>query len=210
MKSLSKSLLHRLLVSTAIGLLSLASAGQAMAANPHHHRAPLHHSASATPAPSRYQAPLDVAAIPPYPNYSSGPSPAPYARGGYDSAARPSYPQWGGGYPVAQWGPGFPFGGSGIDVRQLIASVLGSVPLHSGGRVTAADAGSYDYTPSPDTSAADAAGWAAEQEANDATAAAIQQNDANLQALDQSISAAEEQNDEANAATQQTLINNGM
>ena len=44
----------------------------------------------------------------------------------------------------------------------------------------------------------------------DATNAAIQQNDANLVALDASIAAAEEQNDDANAATEQYLINNGM
>jgi hypothetical protein len=215
-----KSLIQRMLVSTAIGLVTLGSAGQAMAANPHR-AATLHHRATASAAPNRYQAPLDVAAIPPYPNYSSNTAPTPRSRAGYDIAARPSYPQrsvgygyspWGGGYPYSPWGGGYPVAGPGVNVAALIAAVLGGgFPLHYGGKVTASDSGSYDYSYSaPDTSAADAAGWAAEQSANDASAAAAQDDAANAQALDASIAAAEEQNDEANAATQQTLINNGM
>ena len=213
-KSSFKSLLYRLLVSSAIGLVSLTSAGQAMAASPHHKATP-HRTVSASAARAhRSQAPLDVAAIAPYPNYSSNTAPAPYARAGYDTAARAPYPptayraQWGYG---PQWGYGYPFGGPGIDVRQLIASVLGSVPLRYSGKVTVSSGSSdYDYTPSPDTSVSDAAGWAAEQAANDAAAAASAQSAADTQALDQSIAAAEEQNDEANAATEQYLINNGM
>jgi len=207
-----KYLIQRLLVSTAIAIVSLGSASHAMAASPHY-RASLHRTAAAPAAraPYRYRGRLDVAAIPPYPNYSSSAAWAPRARAGYDIAARPQYPRWGGGYPVAQWGGGYPVAGPGIDVRGLITALLGGVPLHYGGRGMASGGGAYvDYSPSPDTSAADAAGWAAEQAANDATAAAIQQNDANLQALDQSISAAEAQNDAANAATEQYLINNGM
>ena len=213
-KSSFKSLSHRLLVSSAIGLVSLAFAGQAMAASPHHKATP-HRTVSESAARAyRSQAPLDVAAIPPYPNYSSNAAPAPRSRAGYDIAARAPYP------PTAyraqrgygpQWGYGYPFGGPGIDVRQLIASVLGSVPLHYGGKVTVSSGSSdYDYTPSPDTSVSDAAGWAAEQSANDAAAAASAQDAANAQALDASMAAAEQENDEANAATQQYLINNGM
>ena len=100
-----------------------------------------------------------------------------------------------------------------MDVGQLIAALVGgALPLHYGGKATASSSGSYDfdYSPAPDTSASDAVGWAAEQSANDASAAAIQENDANLQALDASIAASEQQNDQANADTQQYLINNGM
>jgi len=80
-------------------------------------------------------------------------------------------------------------------------------------RGTTESSGSYDPTfdtPTPDTSASDAVGWAAEQNAQDAAAMAMQEEDQSLNDLDASIAAAEEQNDEANAATQQTLINNGM
>ena len=159
----------------------------------------------------RYRGRLDVAAIPPYPNYSSGAAWAPRSRAGHDFAARPYYPQWGRGYPDARWGGGYPVAGPGIDVRGLVTALLGGVPRHYGGRGAASGSGSYvDYSPPPDTSAADTAGWAAEQAANDASAAAIQQEDADLQSLDQSIAAAEAQNDAANAATQQYEINNGM
>lgn len=191
-----KSLIQKLLVSTAIVIVPVAFAGNAMAASPHHRaRAP------AARAAYRYQAPLDVAAIPPYPNYSSKPAPAPSFRAGYDIAARPAYPLWAGRYPVAA---------RGIDVGGLIAALLGgAIPLHYGGKVSVS--GSSDWSPSYDTTspAADV-GTAAEQIAADAAAAAAQQNDANLTALDASIAASEQQNDAANAATQQYLINNGM
>jgi hypothetical protein len=207
-----KSLIQRLLVSTAIAIVSLGSAGHAMAASTHHTPS-LHHKAGAPVARTRYRyhGRIDVAAIPPYPDYSSSPAWAPHSRAGYEVAADQQYSRLGSGYPVAQWGGGYPVAGAGVDVRGLITALLGGVPLHYGGKGVASGSGSdVDYSPAPDTSAADAAGWAAEQAANDASAAAIQQEDANLQALDQSISAAEQQNDAANAATQQYLINNGM
>jgi hypothetical protein len=76
-----------------------------------------------------------------------------------------------------------------------------------GGRY--AGGGSYDYSsPSYDNSATIATGNDA-QAASDAENQAIQQmNDTN--ALTASMAAAEEQNDEANAATLQTEINAGM
>lgn len=213
-----KYLIQRLLVSTAIAIVSLGSAGHAMAASLHD-KASLHHKVG-TPAARmayRYRGRLDVAAIPPYPNYSSTPAWAPRSRAGHDIAARPDYPQWGRGYPVARypvapWGGGYPVVGSRVNDAGLIAAVLGSgAPRYYRGRGTASGSGSYvDYSPPPDTSAADTAGWAAEQAANEASAAAIQQEDADLQSLDQSIAAAEAQNDAANAATQQYEINNGM
>jgi hypothetical protein len=218
MKSLSKSFLHRMLVSTAIATVSLASAGHAIAASPHH-KANLHHraSAAAAPAPYGYQARLDVAAIPPYPNYSSQPTRAPRSRAGYDSAARAPYPQWGGGYPYSQWGggypvaqwfPGFPFAGPAIDVRGLIASIQGSVPLHYGGKATASGSGSdFIETPAPDTSAADAAGWAAQQAANDATVAAIQNMNQNMSDMNAQNAAAEAQLATQEANDQQTMTN---
>jgi hypothetical protein len=194
-----QSLIQRILVSTAIAIVALGSAGNAMAANPH-----VRARAPAAQAPYRYQAPLDVAAIPPYPNYSPEAATPPYSRAGYDIAARPPYPQWAGGYPVA---------GSGIDVGRLIGVLLGgALPLHHGGKVAVSGSGSYDWSTSPtyDTSPPADVDAAAEQSAIDATDAAIQQNDANLDALDASIAAAEQQNDAANAETQQYVINNGM
>jgi hypothetical protein len=206
-----KSLIQKMLVSTAIALVALASAGHAMAANPHH-KANLHHTAKAAAVqePHHYQAPLDVAAIPPYPNYSSNASPAPYSRAGYDIAARPAYSQWGYG---PQWGYGYPAAAPGIDVGRLIASVLGgAVPLHYGGKATASDSGSYDYSlpaydnsPAVDTSSAADDALAASEEENQI----IQENNDTM-AQTASMAAAEEENDEANAATLQTEINAGM
>jgi hypothetical protein len=187
-----KSLLQRLLVSTAVAIVSLSHAGSAMAASPHHKaQAPAAHAAYGYQA-SRYQALPDVAAIAPYPSYSSGTSPGPRSLAGYDNAARPPFSQ--SGYPAAQWG--YPVAGPGMDVGQLIAGLFGgAVPLHYGGRHAVSSSGSdyVDTSPPPDTSASDAVGAAAEQNALDASAAAIQQEDANLQALDQSISAMEQQ-----------------
>jgi hypothetical protein len=203
-----KLLIHRLLVSTAIGLVSLATAGQAMAATSHHRtvRAP----ARAAQTAYRSQAPLDVAAIPPYPNYSSNASPAPRGRAGYDIAARPPYPQWAGG---PQWAPGYPVTGS-IDVQQLIAAVLGGgLALHYGGRLAVSGSGPHDYSSSPsydnspavDNSSAANDALAASEEENQI----IQENNDTM-AETASMAAAEEENDEANAATLQTEINAGM
>jgi len=202
-RSFLKSLLHRLLVSSAIAVVSLAGAGQSMAASPHH-KATLHHSAGASAAPYRYRAPLDVAAIPPYPNYSANAAPAPRAPARDDIAARPPYPQWGYAYPVA---------GPGIDVRGLIAVLLGgAVPLHYSGQGAVAASGSYDdsapaydNSPTVDTSSAAADALAASEEEDQI----IQENNDTM-ALTASMAAAEEENDEANAATLQTEINAGM
>jgi len=77
-------------------------------------------------------------------------------------------------------------------------------------RGTTESSGSYDPTfdtPTPDTSASDAVGWAAEQSAQDAAAMAMQEEDQSLNDLDASIAAAEEQNDEANAMATQDMMN---
>lgn len=210
-----KTLIQRMLVSTAIAIVSLGCGGYAMAASPQH-KTNVNHKARASAAPSRYQTPpVDVAAIPPYPNYSSYAAPGPRARAGYDIAANAPYPQRGPGYPVPQWALGYPVAGPGIDIGGLIAALAGGrLPLHYGGTVTASGSDSYDYSPAYDAAPADAgaadAGAAAEQAAADAAAAAEQQEATDLSALNASIAAAEEQNDEANAATEQYEINNGM
>lgn len=85
-------------------------------------------------------------------------------------------------------------------------------PAHNARGRAASDSG-YDPTfdtPAPDTSAADANSWAIEQNAQQASEQAIQEENQSLQQLDDSIAAAEAQNDAANAASQQYLINNGM
>jgi hypothetical protein len=89
-------------------------------------------------------------------------------------------------------------------------SVYGA-PAHSGGRTigSARDTGGYDPTfdaPSPPV----AVDNSQSQAAIDAADQAMQQEDQNLQDLDASIAAAEQQNDAANAATLQTEINAGM
>jgi hypothetical protein len=70
--------------------------------------------------------------------------------------------------------------------------------------------GSYDSSPSHDTSSPTTVDTSAsDQAASDAEAQAIQSmNDTN--ALNASMAAAEQQNDAANAATLQTEINAGM
>jgi hypothetical protein len=75
----------------------------------------------------------------------------------------------------------------------------------------ASDTGGYDPTfdsPTYDSSAD--VDNSQSQAAIDASDQAMQQEDQSLQDMDASNAAAEEQNDEANAATQQYLINNGM
>jgi hypothetical protein len=196
-----KSLIQRMLVSTAIAIVALGPAGNAMAANPN----------LKAQAPHGYQAPLDVAAIPPYP-YSSAASPTPRSPRGYAVAAGQAYPQPAGSYPVA---------GSGVDVGQLIGAMLGGLPPQYAGIVQNAmresashgssgsyeSSGSYDYSsPSPAVEVDNSQS----QAAIDASDQAMQQEDQNLQDLDASIAAAEQQNDAANAAMVQQDINNGM
>jgi hypothetical protein len=87
----------------------------------------------------------------------------------------------------------------------------GRWPEHYAGRVQVSRgaAPSYDYSPSSDNSPAIDDGSAARQAAADAENAAIQQmNDTN--AMVQSMQAAEQQNDAANAASLQTEINAGF
>ena len=103
-----------------------------------------------------------------------------------------------------------------VDVAQFIRGMLGGGPVPyanlvrdvRGMRGTGTYAGSDYSSPTYDTSVSDS-GAAAAQAASDAEVQSIQSmNDTN--ALTASMAAAEEQNDEANAATLQTEINAGM
>jgi len=77
--------------------------------------------------------------------------------------------------------------------------------------VTSRDTGDSGYDPTFDTpSPAVEIDNSQSQAAIDAADQAMQQEDQSLNDLDNSIAAAEEQNDEANAATLQTEINAGM
>jgi hypothetical protein len=86
-----------------------------------------------------------------------------------------------------------------------------AAPAHSGGRTigSARDTGGYDPTFDTPSPAVDVDN-SQSQAAIDASDQAMQQEDQNLQDLDASIAAAEQQNDAANAATLQTEINAGM
>jgi hypothetical protein len=199
------------LTTSAIAIVaSFGLVGNAMAAN-------MHASTPATTARAPYAQPyVDVAAIPPYPNYQSSATPqTARARTGYDVASRAPYAYPAAQYPVAQYPTAqYPVALGPANVGQLIGMLLGggAWPIPSGLHYTgtpSSDQGSYDPTfdtPSQPTVVDNTAS----DEAIAASDAAIQENDANLAALDASISAAETQNDEANAATQQYLINNGM
>lgn len=103
-----------------------------------------------------------------------------------------------------------------VDVAQFMRGMLGGGPVRYGNlvrdaRSMPASGGSYDWSSSPSDDASPAASSAASdaQAASDAINQSIQQmNDIN--ALNASMAAAEEQNEEANAATLQTEINAGM
>jgi hypothetical protein len=86
-----------------------------------------------------------------------------------------------------------------------------AAPAHSGGRYvgSARDTGGYDPTFDTPSPAVDVDN-SQSQAAIDASDQAMQQEDQNLQDLDASVAAAEQQNDAANAATLQTDINAGM
>jgi hypothetical protein len=182
-----KSLIRKSLASVGAIVLSLALAGNALAAGTHVKSKP---RATATP----FRSTLDVAAIPPYPNYTPEAAPVAPTRG-FDVAAQPydgTYPYRRGRYPVA-----------GVDVGQLIGPLFGGMPVqyrgraaasHGGSSDTASDSPTYD-TPSPSDSSAAAA---AIQQANDESA------------LNDSVAAAEQQNEAAQAAAIQTEINAGM
>jgi hypothetical protein len=103
-----------------------------------------------------------------------------------------------------------------VDVAQFVHGMLGGGPIPYGNlvrdaRSMPASGGSFDWSSSPsdDTSPAASSAASDAQAASDAINQSIQQmNDIN--ALNASMAAAEEQNDEANAATLQTEINAGM
>jgi hypothetical protein len=95
----------------------------------------------------------------------------------------------------------------GVPIAQIFQGLFGlPIPVTVG---SARDTGGYDPTfdsPSYDSSVDNSQS----QAAIDASDQAMQQEDQSLQDMNASNAAAEEQNDEANAATQQYLINNGM
>jgi hypothetical protein len=103
-----------------------------------------------------------------------------------------------------------------VDVAQFIRGMLGGGPIPYANlvrdvRAMPASGGSYDssYSPSYDTSVPASSAASDAQAASDEENQAIQEtNDTN--ALTASMAAAEEENDEANAATLQTEINAGM
>ncbi|MGA2941067.1 MAG: hypothetical protein ABSE50_03455 [Xanthobacteraceae bacterium] len=198
-----KSLIQKSFVSTGLVLASLALGGHAMAAT-------AHVKARTTPPAASWQG-VDVAAIPPYPNYTDAVGPNPQRNARSNAAARPAYRYPAGGHFGAE---------PGINVGQLIGGMLGMVPPQYAGIVQSAmkqaashrsygtSSGGYDPTfdsPSPstpiDNSASDAAAASA--------AAASEQNLNDEMALTASMAAAEQQNDAANAAALQTEINAG-
>jgi hypothetical protein len=104
-----------------------------------------------------------------------------------------------------------------VDVAQFINGMLGGGPVPyanlvrdvRGMRGTGTYTGSDYSSPTYDTSVPDSGAAAASQAASDAEVQAIQSmDDTNAQTA--SMAAAEEENDEANAATLQTEINAGM
>ena len=134
--------------------------------------------------------------------------------GGAQTAQAPAYGGWQGARYAA--GGYLPRNQLGLDVSQFIQGMLGGGPVPYANLARDVEqmhgvrgGGSYDYSsPSYDNSAPIATSNDA-QAASDAENQAIQQmNDTN--ALTASMAAAEEQNDEANAATLQTEINAGM
>lgn len=195
-----RSLIQKSFIPTGVVLASLALGGHAMAAT-------AHVKARTTP-PAASRLGVDVAAVPPYPNYTPAAGPNWQSNGRFNAAARSAYP-----YPVG----GYFGAGPRIDVGQLVGAMLGMVPPQYAGVVQSAMrqsashefSGTYDPTfdsPSPptpiDNSASDAAAAAA--------AAASQQSLNDEMALNASMAAAEQQNEAANAAALQTEINAGM
>ena len=199
-----KSLIQKSFISTGLVLASLALSGHAMAATAH--------VKARTPPQAAFGAGVDVAAIPPYPNYTPALGPNSQRNGRFKAAARPAYPYPAGGHFGAE---------PGINVGQLVGTMLGMVPPQYAGivqsamrqavshRSSATSSGGYDPSfdsPSPstpiDNSASDAAAASA--------AAASEQNLNDEMALTASMAAAEQENDAANAAALQTEINAGM
>jgi hypothetical protein len=176
-----KSLIQKSFIPTGLVLASLALGGPAMAAT-------AHVKARTTPsAASRLG--VDVAAIPPYPNYTPAAGPNSQRDGRFNAAARPAYPYPAGIYSGA---------GPGIDVGQLVGTMLGMVPPQYAGIVQSAmrqaashrssgtSSGGYDPTfdsPSPPTIVDNSQS----QAAIDASDAAIQQMDQDLFQMDQNL-----------------------
>jgi hypothetical protein len=199
-----RSLIQKSFIPTGLVLASLALGGHAMAATAH--------VKARTPPPAASRPGVDVAAIPPYPNYTPAAGPNSQGNGRFNAAARPAYP-----YPVG----GYFGAGPGIDVGQLVGTMLGMVPpqyaqiVQNAMRESAShrssgsyeSSGSYDFSPPSPTVDVDNS---QSQAAIDASDQAMQQEDQSLQDLDASIAAAEQQNDAANAAALQTDINAGM
>jgi len=199
-----KSLIQKSFISTGLVLASLALGGHAMAATG------LVKARTTPPAASRRG--VDVAAIPPYPNYTSAAGPNSQRNGTFTVAARTAYPNPVGGYFGA---------GPGVDVGQLVGAMLAMVPPQYAGIVQSAmrqaaahrssgtSSGTYDpsfdspATSTPiDNSASDAAA---------ASAAAVSEQNLNDDtAMTASMAAAEQENDAANAAAVQIDINAGM
>jgi hypothetical protein len=103
-----------------------------------------------------------------------------------------------------------------VDVAQFIRGMLGGGPIPYANlvrdvRALPASGGSYESVSSPsyDTSVAASSAASDAQAASDAENEAIQSMD-DTNAMTASMAAAEEENDEANAATLQTEINAGM
>jgi hypothetical protein len=104
-----------------------------------------------------------------------------------------------------------------VDVAQFIQGMLGGGPVPYANLVrdvrgmggTGTYAGSDYSSPTYDTSVPDSGAAAAAQAASDAEVQSIQSLD-ETNAQTASMAAAEEENDEANAATLQTEINAGM
>ncbi len=122
-------------------------------------------------------------------------------------------PAYGAAWPRAQvaargYAPGGQFG---TNIGQFIQGILGGGRVQYANRGAGGSSYSYDFSsPANDNSAANAASAAIDaQLASDAQNQAIQQMNDTM-ALNASMAAAEEQNDEANAATLQTEINAGM
>jgi len=199
-----KSLIQKSFIPTGLVLASLALGGHAMAATAH--------VKARTMPPAASQLGVDVAAIAPYPNYTPAAGPNAPRNARFNAAAQPAYAYPAGGYSRV---------GPGIDVGQLVGTMLGMVPPQYAGIVQSAmrqaashrsfgtSSGGYDpsfdspSTSTPiDNSASDAAAASA--------AAVSEQNLNDDMAMTASMAAAEQENDAANAAALQTEINAGM
>jgi hypothetical protein len=187
----------------AASLAFTGNAAMAAAAQPH--------KAAAAAHVTRPQA---VQHAPVYGAWSNGTWPA----GAWPDIRAAQTPVFGAARPAVQivarsYLPGGPLG---ADIGQFIQGMLSGGPVPYANLIRDAQRmrgspGSYDFSsPTYDDSPAVAASAASEaQAASDAENQAIQQmNDTN--AMTASMAAAEEQNDEANAATLQTEINAGM